>query len=115
MKNKIFSIFISLCILFSTVCFATDGIIRDINPNLPSGAEHASTVAETIIGAAMWIGYAIAIGMIVFIGIKYVIASADEKANLKGMLLKVVIGSFIIVFSLTIANAVIQVMTVTTE
>lgn len=58
----------------------------------------------------MWIGYACAIGMIVFIGIKYIMASADEKANLKGMLVKVVIGSIIIVGSLTITNAVISLM-----
>ena len=48
--------------------------------------------------------------MIVFIGIKYIMASADEKANLKGMLVKVVIGSIIIVGSLTITNAVISLM-----
>ena len=58
----------------------------------------------------MWIGYACAIGMIVFIGIKYIMASADEKANLKGMLVKVVIGSIIIVGSLTITNVVISLM-----
>lgn len=58
----------------------------------------------------MWIGYACAIGMIVFIGIRYIMASADEKANLKGMFVKVVIGSIIIVGSLTITNAVISLM-----
>ena len=60
----------------------------------------------------MWIGYACAIGMVVFIGIKYIIASADEKASLKGMLVKVIIGSLIIVGSLMITNAVISLMSV---
>ena len=58
----------------------------------------------------MWVGYACAIGMVVFIDIKYILASADEKASLKGMLVKVVIGSFIVVLSLQITNAVIYIM-----
>ena len=48
--------------------------------------------------------------MRMFIGIKYILASADEKASLKGMLVKVVIGSFIVVLSLQITNAVISIM-----
>lgn len=74
------------------------------------GGDEFTNAANKIIGAMMWIGYACAIGMIVFIGIKYIMASADEKANLKGMLVKVVIGSIIIVGSLTITNAVISLM-----
>ena len=45
-----------------------------------------------------------------FIGIKYILASADEKASLKGMLVKVVIGSVIVVLSLQITHAVISIM-----
>lgn len=97
--------------LFSLTCnsFAS-GYIRDVSPTLPSGGEQVTSITNNVIGIMMWIGYACAIGMIVFIGIKYIIASADEKASLKGMLVKVVIGSLIIVLSLQITNAVINIM-----
>ena len=51
-----------------------------------------------------WIGYAIAIGMLVFVGIKYVMASANEKADLKNSLIKYVIGAVLIAGAVTIAG-----------
>lgn len=108
--NKVISIVFVLMLILATPCisFATDAI-RDVNPALPGGSEQFTTTTQKVIGAMMWIGYACAIGMIVFIGIKYILASADEKASLKGMLVKVVIGSLIIVMSLQITNIVISV------
>lgn len=107
---KVVSIILIMLLLIFVPCnsFAS-GIIRDVTPT-PIGDGRFENAANKIIGAMMWIGYACAIGMIIFIGIKYIIASADEKASLKGMLVKVVIGSIIIVGSLTITNAVISLM-----
>lgn len=108
--NKIFSAIFVMILTLTMPCisFAMNAI-RDVDPTLPGGAEQLTTTTEKVIGAMMWIGYACAIGMVVFIGIKYILASADEKASLKGMLVKVIIGSFIIVLSLQITNVVISV------
>lgn len=114
---NIFSVILIIIVLFSlpTVVFAdqknNNPIIRDTKPGLPGGDNNQLTTAtNAIIGSMMWIGYACAIGMVVYIGIKYVLASADEKASLKGMLVKVVIGSFIIVLSLQITNLLISIL-----
>ena len=108
---KIFSIALVMLVLFSLTCnsFATE-FISKAEPTLPGDGEPVENITSNIIGAMMWVGYACAIGMVVFIGIKYILASADEKASLKGMLVKVVIGSFIVVLSLQITNAVISIM-----
>ena len=77
------------------------GLGGEVTPNQPTGA--GETVG-TIVGMMQWVGYAIAVGMLVYIGIKYVMASADEKADLKQALIKYVIGAIIIVFATTIAS-----------
>ncbi len=108
---KIFSLALVMLVLFSLTCnsFATE-FISKAEPALPGDGGPVENITSNIIGAMMWVGYACAIGMVVFIGIKYILASADEKATLKGMLVKVVIGSFIVVLSLQITNAVISIM-----
>lgn len=112
---KMVSVSLIMLFLFSLLCnsLATSDVIRsDLTPALPGGSKELKSATSKVIGAMMWIGYACAIGMVVFIGIKYIIASADEKASLKGMLVKVIIGSLIIVGSLMITNAVISLMSV---
>ena len=59
---------------------------------------------QKIIGAIQIVGYLIAAGMIVYIGVKYIMASASEKADLKGLAIKYVIGAILIVFGTTIAS-----------
>lgn len=75
----------------------------------PTAPGNAAATANAIIGAMKWIGYAIAIGMLVFIGIKYVMASANEKADLKNSLIKYVIGAILIASAVTIGGWVFQI------
>lgn len=106
MKKKIFRVLNVFLIMIGIPTFSlANGYIPNVGtPSAPS--TEFNNVAGNIIGVMMWVGYAIAVGMIIFIGIKYVIASADEKASLKGVLVKVIIGSLIIAGSVTIANIV---------
>lgn len=71
---------------------------------------NAADTANAIIGAMQWIGYAIAIGMLVFIGIKYVMASANEKADLKNSLIKYVIGAILIAGAVTIGGWIFKIV-----
>lgn len=64
----------------------------------------AGTTASMVLGAMQWIGYAIAVGMLIYIGIKYVMASADEKANLKNAMIRYIIGAVLIAGGVTIAG-----------
>mgnify|MGYP003298038893 CR=1 FL=1 len=66
MKNarKLLLVIMLIFILFTThVCFATAGKIK--------------AIGNVILSALLWFGYAIALGMVIFIGIKYIIGSAD--------------------------------------
>ena len=108
--KKILTLVITTFVIFSmfALTFVSNGVIREPSGELPSGSENATTFVTNLIEAMMWIGYALSVGMVIFIGIKYVIASADEKASMKGMLVKVFRGSFIIAFSVTITNFLID-------
>lgn len=54
-------------------------------------------ISRNIINAVAWFAYAIALGALIFIGIKYVMSGANERANIKGMIPKYLIGIALIV------------------
>ena len=99
--KKVMSILMAVAILFTMYC----GVFAygDITPSAKLDSTMTDNI-KIIIGTMQWFGYAIAIGMLVFIGIKYVMASANEKADLKQSLVKYVIGAVLIVFATTIAK-----------
>ncbi|MBQ9314415.1 MAG: TrbC/VirB2 family protein [Clostridia bacterium] len=61
-----------------------------------------------IINAILWIGYAIALGMVIFIGIKYMLGAADAKANMKSAVTNWIIGAFIVFMATTIVGIVLN-------
>lgn len=65
-----------------------------------------SKVLNAVLSAFSWFGYAVAVGVLIFIGLKYVMSNASEKANLKGLTSKYLIGVALVVLCSTIAAAV---------
>ena len=107
--KKVWSLLMTAAIL-AMMCGTVFGGYSGIDPNVTAPTDAGET-ANTIIGTMQWFGYAIAIGMLVFIGIKYVMASANEKADLKNALIRYVIGAVLIVFAVTIAGWVFSLNT----
>lgn len=66
--------------------------------------------ASSILGLIQWVGYSIAVGMIIYIGIRYMSASANEKADLKSGLIKFVIGVVVIATASTLAGLVSKIL-----
>ncbi len=100
---KKFVLFISMLIVLSipTILFAFDPTIRTPDPVAPNGI---SPMVETILGAIQWIGYAIALGMLIYVGIKYTMSAANERAELKKMSVNFVIGAIVIAGAATLCN-----------
>lgn len=94
MMNAIFAIIIISMIFMMPVVFA-------------SAAENIQTKGITIINAILWIGYAIALGMVVYIGIKYMLGAADAKANMKNAIVGWLMGAFIVFMATTIVGWVL--------
>lgn len=72
-----------LCSMFGNIVYA----------NSVSAIE--SKVA-TIVDAVSYFGYAIAVAMFLFVGIKYAMAPANEKADVKQASVSYLIGAFLI-------------------
>ena len=108
--KKVLILLIVLVITFSfSISYVNDTIA--IESVITSGDQFWTPIgappkAKKILGTIQWIGYAIAIGMLIVIGIKYVIAASDEKANLKGALVKYVIGAVLIAGASAIAYVI---------
>ncbi len=73
-------------LLFTMVvpAFAVDNPDEFFDPETSGGvADNFRTASNTIIGVVQVVGTAVAIVMLIWLGIKYVIAAPDEKANIK--------------------------------
>lgn len=110
MKKIVFGL-IMIFSIFSNSILATS-YIPSANPS-KANVNDFKTIAASVIGTLKWCGYAVAIGMLIYVGIKYTMAAADDKASMKGILVKVVIGSLIIAGSATIVDFILSISTST--
>lgn len=107
MKNnkKIYNTVLTCITLLamSTVVFASE-YIPPVTPTAPGGI---GGIVGGILGLFQGMGIGVACGMIFYLGIKYTMASANEKADLKNSSIKYVIGA-IILFSLSATFGIIK-------
>ena len=105
---KVISIVILAIVLLMSIgstVFAADGIAGNFEPDTTAIAgSSANSVIKTVLGALKWIGVAIAVGMLIFLGIKYVTSAPEGKANLKGQLGVYVLGFVFIVAATTVVG-----------
>ena len=95
MKKKI-SIITILCValaMLTSVCFAA------AIPDPAKGVTIADGFGEKVLGAVQYVGIFIAVGMLIYIGIKYVMAAPSEKGDLKKNLPTYIIGVVLILFA----------------
>lgn len=96
---KITTILVIAMMLVSTLSavFATGaaGVLKDLNGN--TGAATAVTkTANNIIGIVQVICYAAAVIMLVLVGVKFITASPECKAEIKKSAIQYVIGAIIV-------------------
>ena len=111
MKNKIISILLVLMFVMMPVVNyvqATDinnlVSIGKIEPKALSGIDSA-----TIMGVVVWIGYIVATGMVLWVGLKYVISGAGEKAKAKENIIPIIVGALLITTGSTIVSVLIDI------
>lgn len=66
-------------------------------PNMPNGGDTgaAMEIAETILGYIQFLAFAVAVGMVLVIGIKYMMSGANGVAKVKDTLMPYLIGAII--------------------
>lgn len=88
--------------IICTWCFFLFGCVYGNSSVYPISRPHIPAAERRINGYVQWFGYAIAVGMLLYIGIKYMMASANEKADLKKGSISYVIGAIIVVAASTL-------------
>lgn len=64
------------------------------------------STAKNIVNFVAYVGYAVALGMLAYVAIKYMLSAANDKANLKQGLINYLIGAFLIAGASLVANTV---------
>ena len=114
MKNKYIKIasiaIVALMILMLTMSFVYATSIGGvtIKPDTTSSpAKSVGSISNVVLGVIQVVGTAIAVGMLIYIGIKYMTKGAGAKAEVKDTLLPFLIGAMLVFFATTIAGALL--------
>ncbi len=79
------------------LCTMATSVFANIPKPVPPTSGGLNKMQGNVLGLVQWFGYAIAVGMLMYIGIKYMMASANEKADLKKGAISYVIGAILLV------------------
>ena len=97
---------IMLVVMQNSVVFA-DGEITPANLTaIYNGTNDIAKVGQKIMGIVNTVGVVVAVVILMVLGIKYMMGSAEEKAEYKKTMLPYIIGAVLIFGATTIANAV---------
>ena len=101
--------FILILFLVSTTVFGFSDLIDKFHGSIDTSGSEATEVADKagrIVGIIRVVGTAVSVGMIIVIGIKYVMGSVEEKAEYKKTLLPYLIGSILIFGTVNITQII---------
>ncbi len=90
---RILSLFFTIMLFFIMVVYAD--LIPDATPKLSGDVGSMPDKVNTMLSTIQYVGYAFAVGMLIWLGIRYTMAPANERAELKSGSIKYVIGAVI--------------------
>ena len=110
-KKMVLAIFI---IAIFTIFIASTAINATYSPNnfkgkittTAAGTENVKTVGGKIVGLIQVVGTIVSVAMLVVLGIKYMVGSAEERAEYKKTLFPYIVGSVLIFGASNLAQVV---------
>lgn len=90
--------FLSVLTMFQNVVLASNAV------------GNIKTKVGTFVNIIAYFGYAVALGMLAYIAIKYMMSAASDRANMKQGAINYLIGAFLIAGASTIATAVVSIV-----
>lgn len=88
----------------TTICLA------DIEIGGPVAIPGLGDKVSIILGMVQWVGFVVGIGMVIYIGIKYITAGAGGKAEVKSTMIPWLAGAILIVLAGPIANGIFSLL-----
>lgn len=119
MKNKACKIMFMLmfCIMIVCICNASyaEGIVGQLSgmsavSNLDPASKDTGILGaiNSIIGILQYVGSGIALIVITILGIKYILASPSEKADVKKSIMPILIGCVLLFGGVNIAGIIVK-------
>ena len=96
MKKKLVVLIIVMLIILPVTVYAYGGINTNVTIGKGPAAQASKDVTNRMVGILQTAGTVISVIAIIIIGIRYMISSVDEKAQLKGVLWYYVIGAILV-------------------
>lgn len=106
--SKIVSVLmiVAMLAMASTVVFAQSTDPRDITPLQGTGTSSVKSLGQQILGIVQLVGSIAAVVVLVVLGIKYMMGSAEEKADYKKSMIPYLVGAVLIFASTAIVGVV---------
>lgn len=94
-----------------TVSFAEDAktITGQLSKDDNAGQEEITNIGSKVMSFIWILSIVVAVIVLMYTGLKFIVGSANEKAEYKKSLVPIVVGVLILVFATTIVNALFSV------
>ncbi len=96
--KKIISI-LATALMLGSVSLA---VVPSFKPTQPSNTGFVTN----ILGIVQWIGIIVGVVMIIWVGVKYLMAGAGEKAKAKETLIPMLVGAGLVILAPTLMNTI---------
>ena len=96
------TVIVSLC----NVCMAIE--VTDIKPNTKVQSTNLTNIGSNIAGIIRNVGIVLAVVILMILGIKYMVGSAEEKADYKKSMIPYLVGAIILFGAAGIAQVVVS-------
>ena len=103
--------FMSAVLTLLVIVTMLQSVVLAANGGITDDAQKIQEKAAKVLNVIAWFGYAISLGMLMYVGAKYTMASANEKADVKRGLTAYVFGVFLIGGASLIADIVSSIAT----
>lgn len=99
---------VAMLVMVASPVFAAGISVEDLTGETTTDMTKLRDFGNTLIGILRGVGTIIAVVVLVIMGIKYLMASVEEKADFKKAMIPYVVGALLVFASTWIASFVIQ-------
>lgn len=103
-------IMITILATMASVVLATEFSPKNIQAADPGDVKDLTVISGKILGGAQIIGVSLSVIILVVLGIKYMMGSAEEKAEYKKSMVPYLVGAVLIFAAPTIANIIYNIV-----
>ena len=115
MNKKVFKVLATILMIMFIVSIAVTSFALTPNQIVASGnvtgSEEITSLGKSIVGILRTVGVVLSVVVLIIIGIKYMMGSAEEKAEYKKTMIPYIVGAALIFAASVFANVIYEFFT----